>query len=113
MWLFIDADSNPATGWEGYDFVVNRTTSARRPRLARAERRAAIAGAGRVDVPYRVAGNEMELAIPRAALGLPQATGSSISSGPTTSSKRGEASDFSLHGDVAPNERFNFRFGVR
>ena len=25
MWLLIDADQNAATGWEGYDFIVNRT----------------------------------------------------------------------------------------
>ena len=24
MWLLIDADRDPATGWEGYDFIVNR-----------------------------------------------------------------------------------------
>ena len=23
MWLLIDTDSNPRTGWEGYDFIVN------------------------------------------------------------------------------------------
>ena len=25
MCLLIDADKNSATGWEGYDFIVNRT----------------------------------------------------------------------------------------
>jgi hypothetical protein len=25
MWLLINADQNPTTGWEGYDFIVNRT----------------------------------------------------------------------------------------
>ena len=25
MWLLIDADQNSATGWEGFDFIVNRT----------------------------------------------------------------------------------------
>ena len=28
MWLLIDADQNPATGWAGYDFIVNRTRDA-------------------------------------------------------------------------------------
>ena len=25
MWLLIDADQNPHSGWEGYDFIINRT----------------------------------------------------------------------------------------
>ena len=25
MWLLIDADQNPATGWEGFDYIINRT----------------------------------------------------------------------------------------
>ena len=28
MWLFIDADQNPRTGWEGFEFIVNRTREA-------------------------------------------------------------------------------------
>ena len=29
MWLLIDADQNPATGWAGYDFIVNRGATRR------------------------------------------------------------------------------------
>jgi hypothetical protein len=39
MWLLIDIDGNPKTGWEGYDFIVNRRIDGRRHRLAGEERR--------------------------------------------------------------------------
>jgi len=30
MWLLIDADANLSTGWNGYDFIVNRSIDGRR-----------------------------------------------------------------------------------
>ena len=55
MLLFLDADRNPATGWLGYDFVVNRTNV--RPQTTTLER--CLGGyrwGAAVDIPYRVAG---------------------------------------------------------
>ncbi len=109
MLLFIDADHDPRTGWLGYDAVVNRLTpSATRAVLERH------AGPGyrwtaATDIGYHLAGNELVLEIPRAALGLPD--------GPVTLDfkwadgilETGEASDFTLNGDAAPNDRFNYR----
>jgi hypothetical protein len=109
MMLFIDADHDPRTGWLGYDAVVNRLApGATRATLERS------AGAGyswapAADIAYHLAGNELVLDIPRAALGLPD--------GPVTLDfkwadnimETGEASDFTLNGDAAPNDRFNYR----
>ena len=39
MWLLIDIDSDPRTGWEGYDFIVNHRIDGDRHHLAREERR--------------------------------------------------------------------------
>ena len=111
MLLYIDADSNPATGWLGYDFVVNRTHV--RPQTTTIER--CLGGyhwGAPVDVSYRVAGNEMELAIPRAALGLTKLPATLDFKWADNIQQSGEASDFSLHGDVAPNARFNFRVEI-
>ncbi len=108
MLLFLDIDCNPATGWLGYDFVVNRTNV--RPQTTTLER--CLGGyrwGAAVDIPYRVAGNELELAIPRAALGLKKLPATIDFKWADNIRQSGEASDFSLHGDVAPNERFNFR----
>ena len=108
MLLFIDIDSSPATGWLGYDFVVNRTNV--RPQNTTLER--CLGGyrwGAPVDIPYRVSGNEMELAMPRSALGLTKLPATIDFKWADNIQQTGEASDFSLHGDVAPNERFNFR----
>jgi hypothetical protein len=108
MLLYIDADSNPGTGWLGYDFVVNRTNV--RKGTTTLER--CLGGyhwGAPVDVVYQVSGCEMELAIPRAALGLAKLPATIDFKWADNIQQTGEASDFSLHGDVAPNERFNFR----
>lgn len=70
MLLLVNADGDPKTGWEGYDFIVNR-------RLVDGCTTVLEKNAGGwnwskpVEVPYRVRGKEMQIAIPRAALNLP------------------------------------------
>jgi hypothetical protein len=109
MMLLIDADHNPATGWLGYDLIVNRAGI--RPQLTTVERSL---GKGYrwgspVDVPYRVWGNELELAIPRAVLGIGKLPATIDFKWADNIQQTGQASDFTLNGDVAPNDRFNYR----
>ena len=69
MLLFLDTDCNHQTGWEGYDYLINRVRST--PGVCTIEHNAGgwkwetIATAR-----YVVRGNEMELAVPRSAIGL-------------------------------------------
>jgi hypothetical protein len=109
MMLLIDVDHNPATGWLGYDLIVNRTGV--RPQVTTVER-----CLGReyrwgspVDVPYRVSGNELELAIPRSVLGIAKLPATIDFKWADNIQQTGQASDFTLNGDVAPNDRFNYR----
>jgi hypothetical protein len=109
MLLFLDTDANAATGWLGYDHVVNRSrTDAHAASLERNV-------GGRYEwasvrtVEFRVAGADFELAIPWAALGLagpPQRLDFKWADGLAGT---GDWSDFTLNGDVAPNDRFNYR----
>jgi hypothetical protein len=111
MWLLIDADQNAATGWAGYDFIVNRT----------------LAGAGKswleknvggwqwekvAPVDFRVQGKELELVVPRAALGWPaDSTRAKFDFKWADNLQRpGDVMDFYTSGDVAPEGRFNFRY---
>ena len=109
MMLFIDADASPATGWVGYDFVVNR--GAVGPQVTTLQRN--IGGAYRWGTPvlvnYRAAGNELELAIPRAALGITKLPATIDFKWADNIQQTGEATDFTLNGDAAPNDRFNYR----
>jgi hypothetical protein len=109
MLLFLDTDRNPTNGWLGYDFVVNRAG-------LRAQRTAVERHAGSgyrwtapVEIECRAAGNEMELAIPRAALGLTALPATIDFKWADNIRQTGDWSDFTLHGDVAPNDRFNYR----
>jgi len=109
MLLFIDADNNPKTGWLGYDFVINRSNV--RPGVTTLE---CNDGGGYhwksvADVQFRAVGNELELAIPRAALGITSPSFTLDFKWADNIQQSGDWSDFTLNGDAAPNDRFNFR----
>jgi hypothetical protein len=111
MWLMIDADQNPKTGWNGFDFIVNRaldpdgstwleksTGGWNWQKVAKVE--------------YHFAGNELQLAVPRDALGLNpnSATLSLDFKWADNLQHPGDVMDFYLSGDVAPEGRFTFRY---
>jgi hypothetical protein len=109
MQLLIDADQNPRTGWNGYDYVVNsRVLSATRTTLKRLPD-------GKVwAVPYTMHGSEMQVTIPRSLLGLTNlrrtqfdfhwADHVAIGGDPKT------IADWWYVGSSAPDGRFNYRF---
>jgi hypothetical protein len=108
MLLFIDADHDARTGWLGYDFIVNRVNV--RAQTTTLERNAGGYHWGAaVDVPCRAVGNELELAVPRAALGLTKLPATLDFKWADNIQQTGEATDFTLNGDAAPNDRFNYR----
>jgi len=108
MLLYINSDANYKTGWLGYDFVINRhvgdkTTSVERCKGV--QYRWEHVG----DVRYVVHGNEMQVAVPRSMLGV-------VSNSATIDFKwadhcfaKGDWTDFTLNGDAAPDDRFNYR----
>jgi hypothetical protein len=111
MTLLIDTDRSRATGWEGYDFIVNHTV--RGPGRSVLERNAGgWSWEPITETDCRVAGCEMELSVPRAALGraglrkplrfdfkwADNCTGD------------GDIMRFITDGDTAPNGRFNYAF---
>ena len=107
MLLLIDVDCDHRTGWEGYDFLVGRTSTGATTSL---ERNAGgwawepVAAVARVS-----AGNEVHLAVPRAALGL-GGTASFDFKWIDNMPPSGAILDFLTHGDAAPNGRFNYRW---
>ncbi len=112
MLLFIDADQDPKTGWLGYDFVVNRS---RDQATATLEQNVGgtYAWGSPAMIPYRATGNELELSAPRVAFGsdaLPYAIDFKWAD---SIQQTGDWSDFTLNGDAAPNDRFNYRARLR
>jgi hypothetical protein len=113
MLLFIDADGDPKTGWLGYDFVANRkvrdasTTTLERNIGGKYE------WGTPVEIPYKTADDAIELSIPRAALGLAALPATMDFKWADNIWQTGEWSDFTLNGDAAPNDRYNFRARLR
>jgi len=111
MWLLIDADRDRRTGWEGFDFILNRTL--RGPAATVLER---CAGGWKwepvADLPFALDGRDLAVAVPRAALGLEAGRGPlrfdfQWADGIAPS---GDILDFWVQGDAAPDGRFEYRF---
>ena len=113
MWLLLALNPGAKAHWEGYQFVVSRTIDAEgKPWVEQST------GGWHwkkvVPVEFRYAGNELQLAIPRSALGL------SPGNGPVAFDfkwadniqRPGDIMDFYVSGDVAPEGRFRYRYAV-
>ena len=109
MLLFIDCDGNATNGWLGYDCVVNRTGIG--PHRSTIQRHEGLGYHwGRpVEIKCQAAGNELELAVPRAALSLRKLPAVIDFKWADNIQQTGDWSDFTLNGDAAPNGRFNYR----
>lgn len=108
MILFIDADADASTGWNGCDYLVRRGDADEDCltlyRYERTEWESVCA------VPYTVDGNRLELAIPRKAI---EAKGKAVTFNFKWSDNPTDSDDFLsvvTTGDTAPNRRFFYRF---
>jgi hypothetical protein len=110
MRLFIDIDRNYATGWEGYDFVVNRINPGKKALLERSKKGWNWRPVALVD--YAVKGNKLEIRIPRAVL---ETTGDPDFEFKWSDNMQhdGNIMDFWTNGDVAPIGRFNYHYFVK
>ncbi|MBI2297503.1 MAG: hypothetical protein HYU66_00885, partial [Armatimonadetes bacterium] len=109
MLLLLDTDGDPANGWEGFDYVVNRSVVD--PTTTVVEK---CLGGWRWEpvglVKMAVRANALQLAVPRAMLGL--------TAGPLRLDFQWadnvpdppDILDFMDHGDTAPNGRFRYRY---
>ena len=114
MMLLIDGDNDPTTGWEGYDWIVNRqvkdaTTSV----LEHSKQGWAWQPKG--EVTMRVSGNKMELAIPRNLLGwsASRALPAFQFKWADNMQQAGDVMDLTVNGDTAPNARFRYVYPGR
>ncbi|MCX7007680.1 MAG: hypothetical protein NTY53_10615 [Kiritimatiellaeota bacterium] len=61
------------------------------------------------EIPCVIGEKEIELAIPRTALGLGAQAAELQFKWADNIQQTGDATDFTLHGDSAPDDRFNYR----
>jgi hypothetical protein len=108
MRLFIDTDRKRETGWEGYDFVLNRTA----PTEAKITVEHSVGGwdwekCG--EAGYKVAGKVLEIKIPRSVLSLGDKLNFEFKWSDNMQ-QEGDIMDFYISGDVAPAGRYNYIF---
>ncbi len=108
MLLFIDIDGRRETGWEGYDFLVNRSVAAGQTVSVERYDAGRWVMAGSAD--FRLRGKQLELAVPRRLLGLRAGPVQLDFHWADNIRDVGDATEFYLHGDSAPNGRFNYRY---
>ncbi|WP_298653383.1 hypothetical protein [uncultured Proteiniphilum sp.] len=107
MWLFIDADRNRETGWEGYDFILNRIKPSET--VITVERnRDGWEWEKCGEATYKISGKQMEISIPRSALSFKDKKLNFEFKWTDNIQEVGDIMDFYLSGDVAPAGRFNF-----
>lgn len=107
MLLLIDSDRNKSTGWNGYDFIVNRVSPDKKVTVER--------NVGKrwewekvAETKYAVNENRLELEISRGVLNL---SGKSVDiefKWNDNMQENGNIMDFYVNGDTAPGGRFNF-----
>ena len=112
MQLFIDVDRDKATGWNGYDFVVNRVS----PKGSKARLEKNVQGIwmweDAAKVKFHAKGNRLVIRIPRSVLGV----GSKVDfefKWNDNMQKEGDVMDFYVSGDTAPFGRFNFVYSEK
>ena len=105
--LLLNVDGNPTNGWLGYDLRV----SIDGPDRARVERAVGPghAWAGNDEVGVGAEGGELELALPLKWLGLGEENTQIDFKWEDHCLERGEAAEFTLNGDAAPNDRYRYR----
>ncbi len=109
MMLFLDTDGDVAHGWEGFDFVLNRTVkSSSQTVLERSTGGWNWTPVGTVS--YRQTSNEMEIAVPRNLLGLAQDPITLDFKWIDNMQHDGDILDTISNGDAAPSGRFRYRY---
>lgn len=109
MLLYIDADSNSATGWNGYDYVVNSHVLSGSMTTLKSFENGLWAEKARIK--YRVSGNQMELAIPRAVIGQNHGADVTLDFHWADNTQNMEdIREFFVSGESAPDRRANYRY---
>ena len=110
MLLLIDSDQDAATGWHGFDYIVNlKVVSERLTSLQRFNnetRQWELAA----EIPYATKGNVLEVSIPRKLLGKGRNHIALDFKWTDNPSSLDDIISLCTSGDTAPNRRFAYRF---
>lgn len=105
MRLLINTDRKHETGWEGYDYIINRVNAHNKATVEKHSSGWDWKKVGEAD--FAVKGNQMEFAVAKSLLGIEGKLHFEIKWSDNMQDQ-GVISDFYIHGDVAPSGRFNY-----
>ena len=104
MLLYINSDQDPATGWEGYDLLLNATVSSESSTSLQTWKKKNWGKS--MGISCRYEGNELMIQVPRTMLESSAFDFHWTDNVPVS----GKIEDFFLKGDNAPERRSNYRF---
>lgn len=110
MYLLINTD-NEATGWNGYDFIVNQSVNSNTSTTLKSYSGSDFVWNAVGDISYTYSGNEMHIKIPNNLLNISTTSDFKIDfKWVDNSISTGDLIDVYVDGDAAPNTRFNYRY---
>ncbi len=109
MLLLIDTDRDTDTGWLGYDCIVNRQPIQDGKAVVEENAGGDYLWGSPKEVALQIGENELELAVSRKALGINRDSAALDFKWADNIQQTGQWYDFTLNGDAAPNDRFNYR----
>ncbi len=108
MLLFIDADNNKKTGWEGYDYLIN--SEVKNKNTTTLEKWANGQWYTLKNIPLAFNKNEMEIKVPLSALKLDKKNIEINFHWVDNIQKLNDISEFFINGDSAPERRFDYHY---
>lgn len=109
MRLFIDIDRDKNTGWEGYDFVINRNSPSDVASVEKSDKTWHWSSVGAAE--YVVNENVLILKVKRSVLGISDDKLLNLEfKWSDNMQEDGNIMDFYVNGDVAPSGRFNYHY---
>ena len=109
MNLYIDIDQDHKSGWEGYDFALNRNRDDKTLSVEKFKNNSwNFEEIGRAD--YFIGTDSITIRVPKSLLNLDPDEISFDFKWADNSTTSGNIMEFMDLGDVAPNDRFNFRY---
>lgn len=108
MMLFIDIDRDKSTGWNGYDYIVNRINSNGRKAIVEKNVGNRWEWELAAQIEMEINNNKLELEIPRSVLSVNEKIIDIEFKWNDNMQVNGNIMDFYVNGDTAPGGRFNF-----
>ncbi|MBL7649980.1 MAG: hypothetical protein JNK74_27720 [Candidatus Hydrogenedentes bacterium] len=110
MLLLLDTDQDGSTGWLGYDYIVNHEVTSDGITTLKRWENGEWKPAG--EATFSVNGAMLEIALPRARVGKSEGSPNFDFHWADNLQSFKDVSELGLHGDSAPNRRWNYRFAV-